>query len=717
MAVKIYKRTLKESLATVDRLKKSLNEGEFSLGDAGLAEIDDYFNMQMDPEIYVDKLTDQQAQLIQDTILEDFKLPLSQARYIKVKRVGSPEYLQNNSEYQILSISNLNNYLLRTRNFINNKYPTFARVYEMMPKMYTLDVPTMATDAYNVYINPAFMTYIFHETGPIGPTVILIHEVFHVLMKHHYRQMRRIWDFPNHQLANIAMDYEINYMIDKVDPEFGKVIKKTGLYDSKWGGWMWEDIYKELEKTGDADNMQNQQNQQGQSGSQGQQGQQGQSGSSSSGQNSQGQQGQQSQQPGQSGQSSQDSNQDSSQGQQNGQNGQNSQNDQSGDDSQNQQGQDGSSGQGSDENQEGKNAASSSAGAREGDPNNMPGQKGQSGSQNQQGQQGQQNQQGQSGSGQENQDQQKGQSGQSGDSGKQAASSSEGARQSASDGSRAAQSGQISTGDVISDQQGSQLAKDAGYKDMDENLKDKIKENMAKQSIKERMKGVGLTPGSGLGDLVEKIDASLEPVVDWQELLGSLLRGLFKESSTRWDPKKIQDREYKRIDSDYGGTSGRNIVLAIDTSGSVDKDMLTRFASEICELLDTLPKVDKVVIMCFDAGISSVDVLNSTQELKEYADSGKLKITGGGGTNFLSVFEALENGEEYTDANGNYIDFGSELINALIIYTDGGDDFVDWYPGNLTNDDESVFWAITGSEVGRWMSNCPMGTVIDLNGL
>lgn len=142
-----------------------------------------------------------------------------------------------------------------------------------LPIVYTFQVQTMATDTKYIYINPGFVLELVKCCGDtvIGIAFVILHEVYHNLYLHHEREAANPSKFSNHDKANDAQDYEINWIIEHTFPDMRSEIEvdpddpddspfeedgvtrkqimsgvtKTchGLIDDKFGGMAWEDIY------------------------------------------------------------------------------------------------------------------------------------------------------------------------------------------------------------------------------------------------------------------------------------------------------------------------------------------------------------------------------------------------------------------------------------------------------------------------------------------
>lgn len=218
---------------------------------------------------------------------------------------------------------------------ITKEYPGLSAFLAMLKPLYTFDVPTMATDGFHIFINPSFFVKLHNIKPYLGPTYVIMHELYHNLFAHFKREHENGGNFPNHMKCNYAQDIEINTRLEDQNPDDFRGLTEQigGVIDWKYKGWLWEDIYPELK---DDQQMQSQpsvpnggsqQQSQGQQ-SQGQQGsqQQNQQGNQSSqdqqnsqGQQSQGQGSQDQQSGGQDSQGQDQSNQPDSQDSGNGQ--------------------------------------------------------------------------------------------------------------------------------------------------------------------------------------------------------------------------------------------------------------------------------------------------------------------------------------------------------------------------------------------------------------
>jgi len=138
-----------------------------------------------------------------------------------------------------------------------------------------------------------------------------------------------------------------------------------------------------------------------------------------------------------------------------------------------------------------------------------------------------------------------------------------------------------------------------------------------------------------LKELIDSLYISEEAVIDWRAYLRR-----FNGMASKIYTKKTRRKPNKRF---YGNPAlkikqKKNTLVAIDTSGSVSKDDLKEFLSEIHHIYKTGTQV--TVVEC-DASIGRVyDYNGKTKEA--------LEVTGRGGTSYDPVLNYLqENRDKY----------------------------------------------------------------------
>jgi predicted metal-dependent peptidase len=166
------------------------------------------------------------------------------------------------------------------------------------------------------------------------------------------------------------------------------------------------------------------------------------------------------------------------------------------------------------------------------------------------------------------------------------------------------------------------------------------------------------------GHLERLVKELLEPVVNWKEALQEFATKLSKNDYT-WTKrnKRYTDVYLPRLETPEIG----DLVIAIDTSGSLDDKQLGEIASEVRSIMSIFT-VRLTVIYC-DAEVQKVEEF-------ENADDFGLKMYGGGGTDYAPVFKEV-------------IDRGIEPV-GLLYFTDG---YCWSFPRNVP--DYKVMWIQT----------------------
>jgi len=146
----------------------------------------------------------------------------------------------------------------------------------------------------------------------------------------------------------------------------------------------------------------------------------------------------------------------------------------------------------------------------------------------------------------------------------------------------------------------------------------------------QQAKSMGNLPG-GITRLVQEM---LYPSLDWRELLRYFLEKAASNDFSWMCPS----RRYLHLGLHLPGFYTKElgpVVIAVDTSGSIDTDALNRFVSEISGVLEA-----------FD---TLIDVLCCDREVQDHQQYDRqdlplqIEPKGGGGTDFRPVFEWVEN--------------------------------------------------------------------------
>jgi len=119
----------------------------------------------------------------------------------------------------------------------------------------TTDIPTACTDGVDEMYNPDFV----NEMSRPQLRYLKLHETLHKSLRHctAYREVC----IKHPSLSNQAMDYVVNGMIEEADPDFKFVERPTSippLVDTKYKGWSFLRVLKDLIKEQDEDEQESQ---------------------------------------------------------------------------------------------------------------------------------------------------------------------------------------------------------------------------------------------------------------------------------------------------------------------------------------------------------------------------------------------------------------------------------------------------------------------------
>lgn len=177
----------------------------------------------------------------------------------------------------------------------------------------------------------------------------------------------------------------------------------------------------------------------------------------------------------------------------------------------------------------------------------------------------------------------------------------------------------------------------------------------------------------------------LKPNISWQERLRYHVTRAITRDATTWSrPHRRRLVMQDLYLPAYTGYGAGDVVVVVDTSGSIGQGEINRFFSELDDILSNCNPTSVTLIGC-DAAINSVHHLAAGDDLK----SQKINLGGGGGTSFRPPFD--------------WVDQHNMHPSALIYFTDMYGDFPASEPAYPT------IWCRT-SKVA-----CPWGEAIDVD--
>lgn len=188
--------------------------------------------------------------------------------------------------------------------------------------------------------------------------------------------------------------------------------------------------------------------------------------------------------------------------------------------------------------------------------------------------------------------------------------------------------------------------------------------------------GQGRLPASMRRDL----DQLTAPRVDWRSTLRRYVQEVTRADYS-WSRPNVRYLAAGLFLPALHAIACGPIVVAVDTSGSIDAVLLTQFGAEIQTIADEL-QPSRITVMYCDADVQRTDTF-------ERGDIVTLAAEGGGGTDFRPVFAAV-------DASGD--------IPAVLVYlTDLDGTFPEQAP------DYPVVWC----KAGGYRSSVPFGDLVD----
>lgn len=206
---------------------------------------------------------------------------------------------------------------------------------------------------------------------------------------------------------------------------------------------------------------------------------------------------------------------------------------------------------------------------------------------------------------------------------------------------------------------------------VDKDFADKMKENIISSAMEVSQRSKGSLPDY-IGQMIEKM---LEPEFNWKELLSQFITkiNLEKKSWTRPNRRHIWQDEY--VQGRYD--ESLNVCCLVDTSGSCSSD-LTKFMSELSGLIASFGDYNLTVIEC-DTEIKNISEYNNTNPFP-VDNISKIKMYGGGGSDFRPAFDKICEDLSYDD----------NKYNIIVVFTDG---YIDVPRYNQTG--KEIIWVLT----------------------
>lgn len=131
------------------------------------------------------------------------------------------------------------------------QHPEFCRFSGVLAcgdVTFTDELPTAATDGWNVRYNPEFVNGTLSDDATLR--FVILHEGMHKAYRHN-KMWRRLFE-ENAQLANVAADYFVNTELHHADQTGFIKMPDIGIPPSdKYKGWSVAQIYEDLKQSGE----------------------------------------------------------------------------------------------------------------------------------------------------------------------------------------------------------------------------------------------------------------------------------------------------------------------------------------------------------------------------------------------------------------------------------------------------------------------------------
>ena len=185
-----------------------------------------------------------------------------------------------------------------------------------------------------------------------------------------------------------------------------------------------------------------------------------------------------------------------------------------------------------------------------------------------------------------------------------------------------------------------------GFEDLSESEQKQVIDEAEQQVRKDNL--AAQAAGNVPAYIKELFDLSAAPALTWKQILADFCLSRTR-SEYDWNTTNKHFAHHGIYLPDLGGTRIESVAIAIDVSGSVDREQLTRFLVEMNDIAANC-EVSETTVFQVNTEITKVD---------EYMDGDDINpdVVSGGGTSFVPPFEYIE----YYDAQPEF----------LIYFTDG----------------------------------------------
>lgn len=204
-------------------------------------------------------------------------------------------------------------------------------------------------------------------------------------------------------------------------------------------------------------------------------------------------------------------------------------------------------------------------------------------------------------------------------------------------------------------------------------------------------------PGKLPGALKRAFTKLSRPAIDWKSELAKFIDEAISKSKYTLPARRFlgagkAQYGYKKYKEDF-----ESIVIAIDTSGSISREMIEQFLGEVQGITDAYNPQKTVILYC-DTQVYAPDILEPGDQ-PDYS-----KIAGGGGTNFWPPFKWVQQ---------EMIDKG-ETPTVFIYFTDGFASFPSAKDYDISEYEDRCIWVFLTFNDEPYPNPQPFGERIDI---
>lgn len=216
-------------------------------------------------------------------------------------------------------------------------------------------------------------------------------------------------------------------------------------------------------------------------------------------------------------------------------------------------------------------------------------------------------------------------------------------------------------GAMIDPEMGKKIAEAAGHSESELGDGKKTAEDWSKKSreLLNRAINQNKMSGGGRGNMLAKILGDHHnSVIDWKRILSRYVGEIMSKKDQTWAlPNKrymAQNPNAIRISQKFTGKEIHRIVVCMDTSGSMERQLIQGIVDEINAILFAR-KIKEIIVLFFDTEVKEPQIIK--QGARAYCPN----VTGGGGTDFQVPLDFIK--QKYNDN-----------LSLCLFFTDGFED-------------------------------------------